>query len=259
MKLITNYIKPFLLTFVFICKPDLLFSQSANIIPENSSQIIMVLTDSVKAVKGTLYLFDRSTDDAEWTRINSEIPVVLGRSGLGWGRGLNKVPAGIDFPFKQEGDGRSPAGVFELGPVFGYASAYEMKNLKMPYLPVSEFTECIDDINSRYYNEIVSNNKVDTIDWSSSEKMSRMGIYYKLGIVVEHNSDAVEAGSGSCIFLHNWANPDETMAGCTAMAPGDLKKIINLLDETKNPLLVQLTTDLYKQLKAEWDLPEILK
>ena len=34
---------------------------------------------------------------------------------------------------KTEGDGRSPAGVFELGAAFGYATAEEMKGLKISY------------------------------------------------------------------------------------------------------------------------------
>ena len=56
-------------------------------------------------------------------------------------------------PQKAEGDGRSPAGVFPLGRGFGFAPASEASWLKLPYLPVVEGIECVDDSASTVYNQ----------------------------------------------------------------------------------------------------------
>ncbi len=136
-----------------------------------------------------------------------------------------------------------------------------MSHLKIPYIHITEMVECIDDANSKYYNQIISRDEIleeDSVDWQSSEKMRFADIYYELGVVVDHNSDPIESGGGSCIFLHNWIDENETMAGCTAMDPAFMQEIINWLDESKNPILVQLTNQLYNELQDEWKLPELI-
>ena len=113
-----------------------------------------------------------------------------------------------------------------------------------------------------HYRLIVSREKigeVEHVDWQSSEKMSLRGIYYELGVVIDHNHDPIKKGFGSCIFLHNWSNPNETMAGCTAMAPPKMREIVYWLDESKSPILIQLTRQLYIDLIKLWELPKILK
>ena len=140
---------------------------------------------------------------------------------------MNDINNTFNYPVKQEGDGRSPAGVFHLNSVFGYKPADQMKKLKMPYLHLTQMTECIDDPNSRYYNQIIFRNKIaetDQVDWKSSEKMREMGHCFELGVVVEYNHDPIQHGAGSCIFLHNWLNQHNTTAGCTAMAPEEMRK-----------------------------------
>jgi L,D-peptidoglycan transpeptidase YkuD (ErfK/YbiS/YcfS/YnhG family) len=229
-------------------------------IPASSNQIILMITDSTTATKGILYYMDRENNEEDWRMAAAQIPVVLGRSGLGWGIGLHQIPENSEFPVKAEGDGRSPAGVFSLRSVFGYSPVEKMTYLKMLYIHITDVMECIDDINSKYYNQIVSREAVeesDIVDWQSSEKMRNAGIYYELGVIVDHNSIDIKNGGGSCIFLHNWATPDETMAGCTAMSPDKMKEIVYWLDESKNPILVQLTKQLYRELMKEWNLPQV--
>ena len=118
LKIYSNLI----LLFSSVC-----FAQATNDlpIPENSRQMILVLTDSITSTNGYLFYFERQNDKNVWTQINNKIPVVLGRNGLGWGRGLNSIDSS-KLPIKTEGDGRSPAGVFELGAAFGYSTAEEM-------------------------------------------------------------------------------------------------------------------------------------
>ncbi|MDP2365940.1 MAG: hypothetical protein Q8M94_19485, partial [Ignavibacteria bacterium] len=180
-------------------------------IPKNCRQMILVLTDSVTSTNGNLVCFERESANSIWHQLSSTFPVVLGRSGLAWGRGLNSIDSS-KLPMKTEGDGRSPAGVFKLSSAFGYASPEEMKGLKIPYIHNTEMLECIDDIKSSYYNQIIFRNEVEEADWQSSEKMYFADIWYEQGVIIDHNSNPIINGAGSCIFLHNWNLPNETTA-----------------------------------------------
>ena len=226
-------------------------------VPKSSQQMILVITDSTKATTGSLYIFQYEKTTDEWQQVNDLIPISLGRSGLGNGIGLHNSKALKVLPLKKEGDGRSPAGIFSLSAVFGSKSPNEML-INMPYIHITEMIECVDDATSDYYNNVVSKDSV-TVDWKSSEKMSRSKVCYAQGIVVDHNMNPVTKGSGSCIFIHNWYHAFETTAGCTVMEPTDLTKIINWLDSDKNPVLVQLTKSLYNNLEKKWKLPVIGK
>lgn len=247
--------KYFSILVLYFC--SFCFAQAANNlpIPEDSRQMILVLTDSITSTNGNLFCFEKQNEKNVWTQINNKIPVVLGRNGLGWGRGLNSIDSS-KLPTKTEGDGRSPAGVFELGAAFGYSTAEEMKGLKIPYIPITEMVECIDDIKSDYYNLIVKQDEIEKVDWQSSEKMFFADIWYQQGVIVEHNTNPISNGSGSCIFLHNWSHPDETSAGCTEMKPINLKKIIYWLDSSANPILIQLTKQLFTEYQNIWNLPD---
>src|SRR5204862_1098842 len=123
------------------------------------------------------------------------IAVVVGRNGLGQGRGLVR----LDFdgaPDKKEGDNRAPAGIFRLSSAFGYAPARSAAWVKLPYLALSKQIEGIDDPASRYYNKLVNRSAVAKVDWRSSEQMRRDDVLYKWGIVVAHNSKRIP-GAGS--------------------------------------------------------------
>jgi L,D-peptidoglycan transpeptidase YkuD (ErfK/YbiS/YcfS/YnhG family) len=130
-----------------------------------------------------------------------------------------------------------------------------MKGLKIPYIPITEMVECIDDIKSTFYNQIVNRDKIEEVDWQSSEKMFFAEIWYQQGIVVEQNTNLIINGSGSCIFLHNWSQPNETTAGCTEIEPAKLTELIHWLDSSSNPIIVQLTKQLFKKYQKSWQLP----
>jgi L,D-peptidoglycan transpeptidase YkuD (ErfK/YbiS/YcfS/YnhG family) len=226
-------------------------------IPPSSRQMILVVTDSVRATKGILSCFEKNTA-GQWTLSGKTVPVVIGRNGLGGGIGLHDSSDLSGLPRKEEGDGRSPAGVFSLGSAFGLRSAEQMAGLKTPYIHVTEMTECVDDVKSVHYNRIVSRDSVEKSamrDWMSSERMSSYVICYDLGVVVDHNQNPIRRGSGSCIFLHIWSDSDRPTAGCTAMAASDMERIMEWLDAAKHPVLVQLTESLYRDLHKPWNLP----
>jgi D-alanyl-D-alanine dipeptidase len=235
---------------------SLSYSQNSNSpVPEDSHQMLLMLTDSSNSTKGYLYRFERDGNESDWEYVGEKIPVVLGRNGLAWGRGLHPIDS-LKLPTKIEGDGKSPAGIFTLTYAFGYVSSTEMTELNINYLEITSMRECIDDVKSRYYNKLVNNNEVDTVDWQSSEKMYFADIYYEQGVVVDQNVNPVIKGAGSCIFLHNWSNPDETSAGCTEMSPENMKEIIYWLDYSAYPILIQLTMQLYNEYQQSWELPK---
>lgn len=231
-------------------------AQKHSPIPESCRQLILTITTSAETNTGIMYYYKRTDSESGWEQTLEESPVAIGRNGLAWGRGLHTEKAAKKFPIKKEGDGKSPAGVFTLSSVFGYKSEVEWGGFKMPYLRLNKMIECIDDATSKNYNSIVSNDSLE-IDWSSSEKMASMGVFYELGVTVDHNKNPMKNGAGSCIFLHNWKTPFGTTAGCTAMDPENMKKTAFWLDAEKAPIFIQLTEKQYNKFKQKWELPMI--
>jgi len=200
-----------------------------------------------------LLRFERRQGNA-WQSVAEAVPAMIGKNGLGWGIGEHAETLGEVK--KVEGDGKAPAGAFFLDSVFGFMPADSVA-INMPYLHVTEALECVDDAKSRFYNRIVSRDTIPEVDWNSSEKMQAIGAQYHLGITVRHN-DAQTAGSGSCIFLHIWGEQDDPTIGCTAMDKDVLQRIVNWLDMSATPMLIQLTELQYKTLRDTWQLPAII-
>jgi D-alanyl-D-alanine dipeptidase len=229
---------------------------SANPIPANSQQMIVVITQSFDSAAASLYLYQKNGIESEWQLYAERIPAIVGKNGLGWGLGLHMIPQNSG-PAKQEGDGKSPAGIFSMSSVFGFTPAEQMTALKMPYQHIRELIECVDDPNSVYYNTIIHRDQARQVDWNSSERMWRAQLWYDLGVVVDHNKNPAKKNAGSCIFLHYWANPQDSTSGCTAMSRSDMKNIVNWLDQDKHPILVQLPREMYDNYMKIWELPEI--
>ena len=95
----------------------------------------------------------------------------------------------------------------------------------------------VDDVKSRYYNQIVDETTVPDKDWDSAEIMRREDGLYGMGVMIGHNPERV-AGGGSCIFLHVWKGPGQGTAGCTALEAENVRKIIAWLDPGMAPRLV---------------------
>ena len=205
-------------------------------IPGTSCQLLVVTTATWDTCVGTLRRFARTDSTASWQMVGSEVRVVVGHQGLGAAPGWLPVKRGT--PVKHEGDGRAPAGVFRLGPAFGYADPSEVQGLHMQYLHATDALKCIDDPRSAYYNRMIDSTGVHA-DWQSRESMKIASDEYRLGIVIRYNSDPVIPGNGSCIFLHIWGSPDEGTAGCTAMSADDLAIVLHWLDAALDPVLLQ--------------------
>lgn len=219
-------------------------------------QLVLVVTADWHATAGRLQRFER-VDNKKWVAVGVAVPVVVGRTGLAWGRGLH--PAHPDGePVKREGDSKAPAGVFRLSSVFGYAAS-DTTRLAMPYLPADIYSECIDDPRSGHYNLIVDRSRVKVSDWQSSERMRRKDELYRWGVVVDHNADHPSPGAGSCVFLHIWRNPASPTVGCTGLAPDATGQLIAWLDASRAPVLVQLPRQVYERVSVAWQLPGMVE
>jgi D-alanyl-D-alanine dipeptidase len=226
-----------------------------------STQMIVVTTPDWNTVSGQLQRYGRAKPGKRWKAVGSPVAIVVGKTGMAWGSGIvpTDSPAIRDpqDPVKKEGDGKSPAGVFALGPAFGYA-AQPLPGLKLPYTLLTPTVECVDDVTSHYYNRIVDRSAV-TPDWNSSEHMASEGDAYRWGAVIGHNANPPVPGVGSCVFLHIWAGPATGTAGCTAMPQDQLEPILTWLDPAASPILAQLPQAQYKKLKKPWRLPKLPK
>ena len=221
----------------------------------HSRQCVVVVAPAWNSKTAVLRAFERTRPDSDWKMRGTAMPVVLGKNGLGWGRGVIDAK-NTDGPRKIEGDNRAPAGIFHLGPAFGYAPAQRARWLKLRYLPLTKEMEGIDDPRSRYYNQLVDRSNVVQVDWRTSERMLRADDLYKWGIVVAHNPTATP-GAGSCIFLHIWKKPSTATTGCTAMAERDLVKLLHWLDPNAHPILAQMPRRAYTILQSSYELPAI--
>ncbi len=227
----------------------------------HSTQVIVVTTSGWNAVEGQLQRFERASVHEQWHPVGEPIAIVVGKNGLGWGIGsIADGPEVASGPVKKEGDGKAPAGIFELGTAFGYASQ-PLPGLRMAYLNLSPSIECVDDVASKHYNRIVDRSAVAS-DWNSSEHMRDTGESYRWGMVVDHNgmvpgdsTSPPKPGAGSCIFLHIWRSHDQGTVGCTAMSQIHLETLLTWLDPARKPRLIQLPKPAYDQLSKRWMLP----
>jgi L,D-peptidoglycan transpeptidase YkuD (ErfK/YbiS/YcfS/YnhG family) len=195
-------------------------------------QLLLVVAEDMNRSSALLQRFDHTQEG--WKQIGPTVPVNLGRNGLGWGIGAVSLKHAVSDPIKHEGDGRTPAGIFALGPVFGTLPAVQTA---MPYLQATGDLICIDDSRSSGYNRIAA--IAPELTFRSFEWMRRKDGLYALGVVVQHNAAAVP-GRGSCIFLHIERGPGTGTSGCTSMHAGALTDVVRWLDPSKAPLLVQV-------------------
>jgi len=223
---------------------------------DGARQLIVVTSEGWDSTQGQLQAYVR--DGKGWHPHGQPFPVALGRTGSAWGLGLH--PAQADGPQKQEGDGRSPAGVFALGSAFGYAVT--RPGTAMPYQPMLDSSYCMDVPASPFYNRIVDANKVGSAAVKGSTEPMRLDLHnkgdvrYQQGFVIAHNPDN-QPGKGSCIFAHLWRQPGEATAGCTAMPLARMQALLDWLRPQDTPRFVLLPRAEYQRLQAQWQLPAL--
>jgi D-alanyl-D-alanine dipeptidase len=222
-------------------------------IPSSTRQLIVVRSSAWNAVTGTLQRFERTQDGSAWKEVGGAASVNVGRSGMAWGRGLQtgEQPG----PVKKEGDQKSPAGAFLLGPAFGYHESLPHGAKQYPYVHVRRGISCIEDSKSKYYNQVIDPSAITHADWSARDEMLRADGLFRWGVIVEQNAKDTVRGAGSCVFLHIWKGPGKGTAGCTAMPGEIIEETLRWLDPSDRPVLVQLPDSEYARLRGPWALP----
>jgi L,D-peptidoglycan transpeptidase YkuD (ErfK/YbiS/YcfS/YnhG family) len=218
---------------------------------ERSKQLIVVTTPNWEASSGQLQRYERKDKKEHWQPVGEPISVVVGKNGLAWGMNLGHQSS-IAGLMKKEGDLKSPAGIFSIGPAFGFAPGY-IKNIKLPYIQLMSSSVCVDDTNSKYYNQIINSSKIKKPDWKSGEQMRQIP-QYMWGIALNYNSPHPNPGSGSCVFLHIWKDKQGTQ-GCVAMAEPQVEQMITWINPAEKPLIVILPKHEYRSLEKSWGLP----
>lgn len=223
-------------------------------IPDETRELVVAVVADWDATDATLTHWRRT--GAAWSAVGAPWPAVIGGNGAAWGQGLHGdgAPAGRSGPVKREGDGRSPAGVFALGPTFGYAAAAPA-GARVAYTAVTPSWRCVDDPASAHYNRVVDEATVAK-DWASAEDLRRDDELYRWVVEVRHNAGATPGG-GSCIFLHVWRGPGGGTAGCTAMPARALERLIAGLDPAARPAFVLLPAAEVAALGPAWGLPPV--
>ncbi len=208
-----------------------LADQSKVNVPE-IEQCILVITDKWSATKGRCYLLSKANN--QWS-CDAQFNIVLGRNGMKWGKGVHRNQG---ESYKQEGDGCSPAGMFQLGTGFGHD--LKNNNKKWPIREITSQDRFVDDSNSPYYNQWVQEPKEGAPKWTSAEHMKRPDGLYKRGLVINHNMGPVMPKYGSAIFFHIWKSASATTAGCTATTQKNMERLLAWLSPEAKPILIQL-------------------
>ncbi|MEZ5690691.1 MAG: L,D-transpeptidase family protein [Rickettsiales bacterium] len=125
---------------------------------------------------------------------------------------------------KQEGDNRTPLGVFPLCELWYRADKISAPTTHLPLKIITQNDGWCDDVNSPDYN-----NHVKLPFEFSHEKLWREDDVYDLIIPLGYNDSPIVRGKGSAIFVHI-AKPDYSgTEGCVALAKEDLLEILPYL------------------------------
>lgn len=184
---------------------------------KKSSQILLVVNKNINSYNAKVFGLEKQQEN--WRPVFRPMAAFIGENGL------------VTPEEKKEGDNKTPTGIYPLKRTFGY---FQKINSKMPYIQVTDDDIWITDSKSDEYNKLVKKNKTNMTIF---ENMKRDDNLYEYGIVIEYNTDNVEKGKGSGIFLHVWGWPCTT-TGCVALEERSILKILEWLDPAKKPLVI---------------------
>jgi L,D-peptidoglycan transpeptidase YkuD (ErfK/YbiS/YcfS/YnhG family) len=135
------------------------------------------------------------------------LPCALGRSGL--------------TRFKREGDGATPVGRFELLGGYRRADRALPPGGPLTLTPIRPDDGWCDDVGDGRYNRLVRLPLT-----ASHETMRRDDSLYDIVVVLDANFRRRSIGRGSAIFLHIARDGFEPTAGCVALRPADMRRLL---------------------------------
>lgn len=226
-------------------------------IPEESEQVLVGVAPNWDSSYVTLTFYEKKGfGKKRWKVQGSSWKGRLGRNGLVWGKGLHP-PVPEKLRTKREGDGRAPAGIFDLGGAYGYAESVR-KSPQLPYRQITTRDLWYEDTGSPHYNQhrILPHEPRTTAERKAQMKQGDYA--HSLKLFIEHNSKrtGITPGAGSSIFFHIWRREGAApTAGCTTMAESNLRRLIGMIDPAKRPVYVLLPEAEYAKWRESWQLP----
>ncbi len=135
------------------------------------------------------------------------LPCAIGRSGI--------------KALKREGDGASPKGEFRLLSIYYRADRLARLPAHLPMQSMHHDDGWCDDPASRQYNRPVRLPQQD-----SHEELWRADTLYDIVIVLDYNIFPKRRHRGSAIFFHNAREDFAPTAGCIALRPSDMARLV---------------------------------
>lgn len=212
-------------------------------------QMVLSVAPDWDSTRGKLQRFEQVS--GQWKRAGAPIPVLYGRNGLAWGRGLRSDTSGLQ---KTERDKRAPAGLFEIGKIYT-SDAKLPEGANYPFLQVGAADAWVDDVALPFYNQHVRVDPKNPPVWFEKQRMRQNDPAYRWRVEIRHNADPPVSGAGSAIFFHIRRGPTRPSAGCTTMAEEDLMRLICWLRADARPVYALLTAEEYRRRWKQWGLP----
>jgi D-alanyl-D-alanine dipeptidase len=175
---------------------------------DRATRLVVVTAPNMDTEKAALRMFERVSPNQHWRARGAPIPAVVGARGLAWGHPFTSYVQGGE-PIKQEGDKRTPVGIYNLGATFGVEKSRRPNYLQLT--PGANF--CVEDARSPLYGRIVpqstAGKKVSGADMAAIPT-------YRRGLVIDYPPDRAKK-AGSCIFVHVWSGEGVGTTGCVAL------------------------------------------
>ena len=216
-------------------------------------EVVVAIAPGWDSMQGHLQCFRRATG-GQWQAASEPVPVLFGKNGLAWGRGVEGTDeAGLQ---KKEHDGRAPAGVFKIGTIYTYDAALP-SGADYPFHTVNDADAWVDDPTSPNYNKHVAIPDVNHPPaWFEKQKMRHGDFAYRWLVEIRHNADPAVPGDGSAIFFHIRRGESRPTSGCTTMAEPNLVKLIQFLRAEDHPRYTLLPWSEYQAKWRGWGLPD---
>lgn len=221
-------------------------------LPEDCHQCVVGVATDWNSSHATLRRYEKTTH--EWKPIGPAWQARLGRNGLAWGAGLHPKASGATA--KQEGDWRSPAGVFTIGGVWSRDAAVK-RHPELFFRKVTPRDLWVEDPASPHYNRHLVLDHDPASPWEKRQQMKQDDPAHALKLFIAHNAPPkVIPGAGSSIFFHIWrAGGAKPTAGCTTMDDRNLRQLIAWIDPNLRPVYVLLPQAEYGKYRSSWKLP----
>lgn len=203
----------------------------------SAEQIIVVTSTDFRSARARLGAYEKSSD-GRWVTVVSDVPAFVGARGI--------VPG----TSRRQSTNTTPAGTYAITSAFGRRAN---PGTTLPYVQV-------DGNDAWTYNPRVPGTynlfQTAPVNWDSYgryvERLWKMGRQYDYVAVLDYNAPPgpittdgrgvrrsgtpANTGAGGGIFLH--VSKGEPTAGCISINESTMRRVMDWLDHSKNPVIV---------------------